>query len=131
MTRRCSIQYPIDQYQSLPCVPSPQLVKHIRRFLWNRVKNYPGCCCQSRFFCSSSRTLEKCQTGCCGKCHETDDDSDMNYDTLTCFDSDDDWKIKFGDTESDEDNSCSNDEVSSCCDEEDDDNDSSSEEADD
>ena len=64
-------------------------------------------------------------------CHETDDDSDMNYDTLTCFDSNDDWKIKFGDTESDEDNSCSNDEVSSCCDEEDDDNDSSSEEADD
>ena len=42
----------------------------VLEFLWKRVKEETLCCCVSRFYCTSSKTLDKCREGCCGKCAE-------------------------------------------------------------
>ena len=39
-------------------------------FLWRRVKNCDLCCCISKYFCSSSKNIDKCKKGCCKKCQE-------------------------------------------------------------
>ena len=78
LTSRCSLHYPDDQYKAIPIERVPYFSKHVRRYLWNRVKHSDLCCCVSRFFCSSSENLHKCKNGCCEKCLE-DQDENENY----------------------------------------------------
>ena len=69
LTTRCSLQFPDDQYQGLPQLDVGNFAQHVIQFLWKQVRNSDLCCCLSKFYCSSSVTLEKCKSGCCGKCN--------------------------------------------------------------
>ena len=68
LTSRCTLQFPDDQYHGIPLKPVSNFASHVRQFLWKQVKSESLCCCESKFYCTSSNTLQKCQTGCCGKC---------------------------------------------------------------
>ena len=104
MTSRCSLQYPIDRYISLPRPGRPNFPNHVRQFLWNQVKNSEKCCCDSRYFCSSSTNLDKCEGKCCRKCQE-------NYDVN---DSVDDGSIDDDDECTDEDDEIKDEEEDDC-----------------
>ena len=75
LTSRCSLQYPVDCYQALPAEPVTNFASHVHEFLWKRVKHSDQCCCVSKFFCTSSKNVDKCKNGCCGKCLEDDPES--------------------------------------------------------
>ena len=110
LTTRCSLQYPIDRYQSLPRPPSPDLSKLIRTFLWNQIRNERGCCCESKYFCFSSRNLKKCVYGCCGICQERNgnirnESSYSGFDDVSRYVAYDD--IDNSDTDEDEEHSSS------------------------
>ena len=77
LTTRCSLTYPSDRYPSddnahligkLPGTEYDFLDTHAQAFLWRQVKYSDLCCCTSKFYCSTSTSLEKCKNGCCGKC---------------------------------------------------------------
>ena len=51
---------------------------HVWEYLWKQVRNSDCCCCESKFFCSSSTNMEKCAIGCCLKCKGiVDSESDL------------------------------------------------------
>ena len=70
LTSRCSLQLPSDRYQGLPETPLSNFETDVCQFLWRRVKNSDLCCCKSKFYCSSSPNINKCEVDCCGKCKE-------------------------------------------------------------
>ena len=83
-----------DRYHGLPEPSPPGFSSHVLQFLWRLVKHSDLCCCVSKFFCSTSTDLEKCQQGCCGKCEEG---------KLSSLDSDTDSRTDADDTTEDED----------------------------
>ena len=74
---RCSLNYPNDvyKYETKPSylmtgysLENSGYKDHVWEYLWKQVKHSDCCCCESKFYCSSSKNREKCTTGCCGKC---------------------------------------------------------------
>ena len=84
LENRCAILYPLNVYPSHSVhnhfnpytvmsnhhnyLQFPDYESKVLQHLWNLVKNSDLCCCVSKFYCSSSTNLDKCQDGCCGKC---------------------------------------------------------------
>ena len=100
ITSRCSLNYKTDKYQSVTehshlLVPKMYycgFLNTVLWYLWRLIKQSDLCCCVSKFYCSSSTTLEKCEENCCGKCKkdrfeenssspELDSDTEVTTDT--------------------------------------------------
>ena len=86
LSSRCSLQFPVDHYQAIPLEDVVNFSRHVRKFLWNRVKNSDLCCCVSKFFCNSSINIDKCKIGCCKKCPEISGGSRENVDSNSSLD---------------------------------------------
>ena len=71
LTARCALQFPVDRYKVfLPIGSRLNFSRHVMNFLWRRVKHCDLCCCISKYFCSSSKNIDKCKKECCKKCQE-------------------------------------------------------------
>ena len=71
LTARCALQFPSDRYKVvLPTGSRKNFSSHVLQFLWRRVKYSDLCCCVSKYYCSTSKSVDKCQEACCGKCNE-------------------------------------------------------------
>ena len=59
----------VSEYSHLcPKDSMPSFHQEVFQYLWNIIKQSKLCCCVSKFYCSTSKTLESCPEGCCGKC---------------------------------------------------------------
>jgi hypothetical protein len=95
MTTRCSLTYPFDTYASVPSSYKCSWYGYLNRMLkyfWEVVKQSDLCCCVSKFYCSSSTTLDKCVEKCCGKCKEENSETDSSCSSLD-FDLDTDETV--------------------------------------
>ena len=113
LSSRCSLQLPCDRYQGFPRVPRRNFPSRVIQFLWKEVKNSPYCCCVSKFFCSTSTTIDKCLKKCCGKClkeenalyviesNEYTSESEANFsdESEKISDLDDEQEVSSGDNE--------------------------------
>jgi hypothetical protein len=88
LTSRCALAYPSDRYQSV--IEHSHLQRpgdllsyqsQVLRHLWKIVKCSSLCCCESKFYCSTSTDLEKCREGCCDKCKQEDQEESSASDT--------------------------------------------------
>ena len=94
MTTRCSLTYPFDT-ASVPSSYKCSWYGYLNRMLkyfWEVVKQSDLCCCVSKFYCSSSTTLDKCVEKCCGKCKEENSETDSSCSSLD-FDLDTDETV--------------------------------------
>ena len=96
MTTRCSLTYPSDTYPSVPssyeCSYTNGYLNKVLKYFWGLVKHSDLCCCVSKFYCSSSTTLEKCVDMCCGKCKEETSEHNTSCSSLE-FDLDTDERV--------------------------------------
>lgn len=88
----------MSEYSHLcPKDSMPSFHQEVFQYLWNIIKQSKLCCCVSKFYCSTSKTLESCPEGCCGKClivisvDENIESSDANLDSGST-DSDEDFE---------------------------------------
>ena len=86
MTTRCSLTYPSDTYPSVPSSYEGSYtngyLNKVLRYFWGLVKHSDLCCCVSKFYCSSSTSLEKCDEKCCGKCKKEISEDDTSCSSL-------------------------------------------------
>ena len=99
----CSFRYKSVSEHSHLCLP-PSLFDYEYQshlHLWNLIKNSTLCCCVSKFYCSTSTNLEKCNEGCCGKCliEEKESSSSSESDTGSAASSEEDTEFDFSEFE--------------------------------